>query len=118
MGTKKKKAAPKRQWARKATDPVEWREGAHRVRPSILPDDLEVDRDVPLLRKSDAIRPAHYKAGDFECIDVIEALGHGHSFCIGNAIKYLFRADRKPNGLEDLKKARWYVDRAIERLES
>lgn len=62
--------------------------------------------------------PDHYKAGGMEAIDVIEALGHGHGFCVGNAIKYLWRAGRKsPNALEDLKKARWYVHRAIAALE-
>ena len=45
-----------------------------------------------------------------ECIDVAEHLG----FSIGNAVKYLWRADHK-NGLEDLKKAAWYVQRELER---
>lgn len=62
--------------------------------------------------------PAHYKAGDLEAITVIEALGHGHGFCVGNALKYLWRAGKKtPDALEDLRKARWYVDRAIAALE-
>jgi hypothetical protein len=62
--------------------------------------------------------PEHYKAGELEAIDVIEALGHGHGFCVGNALKYLWRAGRKsPDVLEDLRKARWYVDRAIQALE-
>ena len=61
--------------------------------------------------------PAHYKTGSIECIDVIEALGLGHDFCVGNAVKYLFRAGKKGSLLEDLKKARWYVNRAIESLE-
>ena len=62
--------------------------------------------------------PAHYKAGGLEAIDVIEALGHGHGFCVGNAIKYLWRAGKKtPDVLADLRKARWYVDRAIAALE-
>lgn len=62
--------------------------------------------------------PPHYKAGGIEAIDVIEALGHGYGFCVGNAIKYLWRAGRKsPDALEDLKKAAWYVNRAIMSLE-
>lgn len=62
--------------------------------------------------------PPHYSAGGVEAIDVIEALGHGHGFCVGNALKYLWRAGRKsPDALEDLKKARWYIHRAIEALE-
>ena len=64
---------------------------------------------------SDAVNhPPHYKAAGLEAIDVIEALGHGPGFCIGNAIKYLWRAGKKtPDALADLRKARWYVDRAI-----
>jgi hypothetical protein len=38
------------------------------------------------------------------------------NFNVGNAMKYLWRSDHK-NGLEDLKKARWYIDREIQRVE-
>ena len=57
--------------------------------------------------------PAHYNShpSGVECITVVEHM----TFNIGNAIKYLWRADHK-NGLEDLKKAEWYVRREIERL--
>ena len=60
--------------------------------------------------------PDHYNANPsgVEAIDVIEHL----SFNVGNAIKYLWRADHKGKQIEDLKKARWYVDREIQRLES
>jgi hypothetical protein len=54
--------------------------------------------------------PPHYKPGKFECIDVIEDLGL--NFNLGNVLKYVWRHDQK-NGLEDLKKARWYIDREI-----
>lgn len=56
--------------------------------------------------------PAHYtehKSG-VECIQITEHL----SFTLGNAIKYIWRADLK-NGLEDLKKAAWYINREIEK---
>ena len=59
--------------------------------------------------------PSHYETGKFECIDVMEeALGRDvvKGFCIGNAFKYLYRAKRK-NGLDDLKKAQWYLNRVI-----
>lgn len=59
--------------------------------------------------------PSHYETGKFECIDVMEeALGRDvvKGFCIGNSFKYLYRAKRK-NGLEDLKKAQWYLNRVI-----
>ena len=45
-----------------------------------------------------------------ECIAVVENM----SFNVGNAVKYVWRADHK-NGIEDLKKAAWYVNREIER---
>ena len=59
--------------------------------------------------------PAHYTRGGIECIDVIEALGLG--FHLGNALKYLWRAGHKGDALEDLRKARWYLEREIARLE-
>jgi hypothetical protein len=39
------------------------------------------------------------------------------SFCVGNAVKYLWRADHKGNDIEDLRKAAWYINREIERRE-
>lgn len=52
---------------------------------------------------------------EVECFDVIEALGFDASFNLGNVLKYLWRAGRKtPDALEDLKKARTYLDREIE----
>jgi len=63
--------------------------------------------------------PAHY-GGDgnaYEAIRVIEAMGDGPAFCRGNAIKYLARYGKKGTPLDDLKKARWYVDRLISQIE-
>jgi hypothetical protein len=37
------------------------------------------------------------------------------NFCLGNAVKYIWRADLKGNDIEDLKKAEWYIQREIER---
>jgi hypothetical protein len=61
--------------------------------------------------------PAHYGGKDnpYEAIKVIEAWSLG--FCLGNVIKYLCRAGRKRAKVEDLKKARWYLDREIQRCE-
>jgi hypothetical protein len=59
--------------------------------------------------------PTHYKVGGIETIDFIEAKNLGYH--LGNVIKYVSRADHKNARLEDLKKARWYLDRAIERME-
>jgi hypothetical protein len=59
--------------------------------------------------------PTHYTAhpSGVECIQVTKHMG----FCLGNAVKYIWRADLKANALEDLRKARWYLDREIERRE-
>ena len=62
--------------------------------------------------------PEHY-TGKFECIDVmIETQGIDAvlDFCICNAFKYLYRHKRK-NGIEDLKKAKWYIDKYLEIVE-
>lgn len=60
--------------------------------------------------------PPHYTAhpSGVECIDVVEHM----PFNTGNAVKYIWRAGLKDTAttLEDLKKARWYVDREIQRL--
>lgn len=64
--------------------------------------------------------PAHY-GGDttYEVIKVLHAWGLEGSFCLGNAIKYIARAGKKDASkeLEDLKKARWYLDEKIKILE-
>ena len=60
--------------------------------------------------------PPHYKVNGLECIDVIEALDL--NFRLANAFKYIGRSGRKdPSALEDLKKARWYLDREIQAQE-
>lgn len=61
--------------------------------------------------------PSHYNQNGIECFDVILAAigkqGLRH-FMIGNAIKYLFRAEYKGKYLEDLKKARFYIDEVLD----
>lgn len=63
-------------------------------------------------------KPAHYTYGRYEAIDVIEELTAGASgpegFLLGNVLKYLWRYRRK-NGMEDLQKAMWYLERLIQR---
>lgn len=56
--------------------------------------------------------PPHYKnhPSGVECIQITEHMG----FCLGNALKYIWRADEKGNALEDLQKAKWYIDREIQ----
>lgn len=64
--------------------------------------------------------PPHYNQAGIECIDVIAAATSGktgvEAFNVGNVIKYLWRYELK-NGVEDVKKARWYLDRLIGELE-
>jgi hypothetical protein len=60
--------------------------------------------------------PSHYESGKFECIEVMEETQGKEAvmdFCICNAFKYLYRHNRK-NGIEDIKKAKWYLDKYIE----
>lgn len=60
--------------------------------------------------------PEHYTAGAIECIEALKAATQGlegiEAVCTANAIKYLWRWKRK-NGAEDLRKAKWYIDRLI-----
>jgi hypothetical protein len=64
---------------------------------------------------TDAIDPPHYQAhpSGIECIEITEHM----NFCLGNAIKYIWRAGLKNNAIEDLRKARWYIDREIARID-
>ena len=59
--------------------------------------------------------PTHYNRGKYEAIDVIE--DWQMNFNLGNALKYLSRAGHKDDIIQDLKKAKWYIDREIQRLE-
>lgn len=64
--------------------------------------------------------PPHYNQAGIECIDAIAAATSGktgvQAVCVANVIKYLWRYELK-NGVEDVKKARWYLDRLIGELE-
>lgn len=60
--------------------------------------------------------PKHYNAGNIEPISVIEDWKLG--FNLGNTIKYIARAEHKNSKLEDLKKAKWYLDRECNKIES
>ena len=66
--------------------------------------------------KEEINHPDRYAGGKFECIEVMldvfgtDAVKH---FCILNALKYLWRSEKK-NGVEDIKKAVWYLNKYIE----
>ena len=87
---------------------------------------IEFEKDAPVkglekmyqttASKSDMVNhPPHYNQRGIECIDAIEAAtDKGFQYYLqGNIIKYLWRY-RYKNGVEDLKKAKWYLDRLIE----
>ena len=59
--------------------------------------------------------PPHYTShpSGVECITVTEHM----NFCLGNSVKYIWRAGEKGDAITDLRKARWYLDREIARLE-
>ena len=65
----------------------------------------------------DSINPEHYKKGKRETIEIIEDITCDgfESYLVGNIIKYISRYKHK-NGKEDLMKARWYLDKLIEKL--
>jgi len=63
--------------------------------------------------KEKANHPSHYNVGKFEVIDVIE--DWKLNFNLGNAIKYIARADHKGNKVQELEKALWYIKREFER---
>ena len=78
-------------------------------------------RKVDMQEEQDVVnKPKHYTYGDIEVIDYIEQVTKSYkpelAFAIGNAIKYISRANHK-NGKEDLEKARWYLERAFEKWE-
>ena len=91
-------------------------------------DDLILERDmtrdelckIPLAANDKVNHPAHYTAGKVECIDALESatvnLTGIEAVCTANAIKYLWRWKQK-NGVEDLQKAKWYIERLIREQE-
>jgi hypothetical protein len=82
------------------------------------------DRNLDPNPLMDAVfKPPHYNAAGIECIDAMKAMvetadvpAH-QAYCWQNSFKYLWPWPYKNNGLEDLRKARWYLDRLISQLE-
>ena len=70
---------------------------------------------------NDAVNhPSHYTQGGIECIDAMKASMSDEAFkglLKGNVIKYIWRYEKKVNPLEDLKKAKWYLEVLIRELE-
>ena len=59
--------------------------------------------------------PEHYTRAGYECAEVVIALGL--NYLLGNVVKYIWRCGHKADALEDLRKARWYLEREIKRRE-
>lgn len=80
-----------------------------------------MDNYIPQVEVDNVNHPKHYE-GKIECINAMqEVLGKDGtiSFCIGNAFKYIWRCRKKhETPIEDLKKCRWYINKALELLES
>jgi hypothetical protein len=78
---------------------------------------LATSADFPITDKTEFImpdpvnHPAHYTTGGVETIDFIEAKKLNYN--LGNVVKYITRADHKGNRIEDLQKAKWYLEREI-----
>ena len=74
--------------------------------------------DAATARQHDPVNsPSHYDSGGIECIDAIKAsMSHEEflGYLKGNVQKYMWRYEKKVNPSEDLKKARWYLDKLIE----
>ena len=90
----------------------EWRESMVRWCEGVL--DKSGDHTDKHAPESDPVNhPKHYTShgSGIECIQLTEHM----NFCLGNAIKYVWRADLKHDAIEDLKKAVWYIEREIAR---
>lgn len=78
-------------------------------------------RDI--VKKTDMVNhPAHYTAGKIECIDALESMASGYKDSVQaglawNVVKYVWRCPLKNNPLEDARKAKFYLNRLIQKLE-
>ncbi|HEF4733014.1 DUF3310 domain-containing protein [Burkholderia multivorans] len=72
---------------------------------------------APVITQDDAVNhPKHYTShpSGVECIQITQHMG----FNLGNALKYIWRCDLKNDAIEDLKKAKWYIEREIAKREA
>jgi|TARA_Y100000004_G_scaffold93421_1_gene104592 hypothetical protein len=82
-------------------------------------EEANTTRDTEQMEVDRVNSPPHYNNGGMECIDYIQQQlsEHFSSYCQGNVIKYLHRW-RYKNGVEDLKKAEWYLKAMIRDIEN
>lgn len=76
---------------------------------------FEFTRKLPIIAAT-PINPTHYRShpSGVECIQVTQHMG----FNLGNAVKYIWRCDLKHDAIEDLKKAKWYIEKEIAKREA
>lgn len=103
-------------------DIIAYRLQKHGIDSRANDDRLEQDLNECIGQDIDVVNhPSHYTKGRIECIDAIDSATTGKSgieaVCVANIIKYLYRYEEK-NGLEDVKKAKWYINKLISELES
>jgi hypothetical protein len=83
---------------------------------SIKKDGIKKMKEVLQQEEFDeVVRPKHYTShpSGIETVQITEHM----NFCLGNAIKYIMRSELKGNQIQDLKKAAWYINREISRIE-
>lgn len=105
-----------------SSDIIAYRVRATEINSRANDDRLEQDLNEYIGQDIDVVNhPSHYTKGRIECIDAIDSATTGKSgieaVCVANIIKYLYRYEEK-NGLEDVKKAKWYINKLISELES
>jgi len=74
----------------------------------------ELQRAILNANKEMVNHPDHYQGNKMEVIDIIEDYNLG--FSLGNAVKYILRADKKGNKKQDLQKAIWYLERELSKF--
>ena len=82
---------------------------------------ITADDDKPLMKDDMVNHPSHYNTKGMECIELIEYMVFGLTgivaVYVANIVKYLYRFPDKGHAVEDLKKARWYLDKLIQHME-
>jgi hypothetical protein len=76
---------------------------------------LDGNMYTPLYLSEEVNHPKHYNTTTIEVIEIIEEFDLG--FNLGNVIKYILRAEHKGNKEKDLRKARWYIERELSKIE-
>ena len=109
---KLKSAAPKSNWKLASVSTSKKSVFKHQKPLTLAPNAVA---SIALYADDMVNHPPHYKTGGIETIDFIEAKNLGYN--LGNVVKYISRADHKDDKLENLKKAQWYLNRAVSNLE-